>query len=188
VLDEQREQLASQAEAARRQVFEASFFRLLESLRQTVNASEYGAVSGIKAFHAWATSLRGHAGTVIGGADLTPPQVAKYFSDWYRSSRSYIGSYFELVRMILEFVEGSDREDKDRIFYTDVLRSTLTTGELLLLFHYGLSETGDSRFKKLVEKYGFIDAFEPEMWELPATRRGWYSAHRIPRDYAASRC
>lgn len=179
VLAQQSEQLSLQAEAAQREVFEATFFRLLESLRKLVDSTRYSAnSSGAVAMFSWAVELRDYDGAVLRAANLTPSSAANFVAPWYATRRPQLSSYFSLVLMVLEFVEKN--KHKDAVFYSDILSATLSPGELFLLFHYGLSDT---RFKSLAEKYGLLDAFDPTLFDLSRERRAWYSAAGVPRDY-----
>lgn len=182
VLAQQSEQLTLQAEAAQRQVFEATFFRLLETLRRSIDGFETASRSrGIVAMFEWAVQLRDHANGRLRSRELTPDAASSVVASWYPTHRPKLSSYFALVLMALELVEKSNRSDA--IFYTDILRATFSPGELFLLFHHGVGESGNARFKGLAEKYGLLDAFDPEDFDLPGERRLWYSARRVPRDY-----
>jgi hypothetical protein len=182
VLKRQSEEIALQSDAAQRQVFEATFFRLLESLRHLVGSYEVPPASrGITAMLHWALELRDYDSRSLMAEACTPASAADVVARWYPKHRPRLASYFALVLMILEFVEKSGRSDQ--IFYTDVLRATLSPGELFVLFHYGVSN-GSGRFKQLAEKYGLMDGFDPTAFDLPNQRRLWYAASRIPRSYA----
>lgn len=182
VLSQQSDQLTLQAEAAQRQVFETTFFRLVEFLRRLV--TEFGTTPlGTSATFEWAIQLRDHGGGQLRKEELTPDDASKIVASWYTSHSHRLASYFALVLMTLEFVEKN--EPRDAIFYTDILCATFTPGELFLLFHHGVGEGGNARFKLLAEKYGVLDSFDPEAFELSGGRRRWYAASRIARDYRA---
>ncbi len=184
VLSKQSEQLQLQAEAAQREVFEATFFRLMEALRRLTESFEATSRSrGIGAMFEWAVQLRDHAHGQLRSRQLAPDGAASVLASWYPTHRPKLSSYFALVLMTLEFIEKNNRSDA--IFYTDILRATFSPGELFLLFHYGVGESGNHRFKALAEKYGLLEAFDPEDFDLPGERRLWYSARRISRDYTA---
>lgn len=183
VLNQQSEQLALQAESAQREVFEATFFRLLESIRRIVDGYEISATSrGITAMFDWAVGLRDHGDRRLRDERCTPDHAAELVADWYPSHRPRLASYFALVLMTLEFVEKNNRPDS--IFYADILRATLSPGELFLLFHHGAGDAGNTRFKALAEKYGLLASFDPTTFDLPNQRRLWYAASRIPRNYS----
>lgn len=185
VLAQQSEQLASQAEAALKEVFEATFFRLLDSIRRLVDTFEITPTSrGISAMFDWAIELRDQPGHRLRSEQCTPDEAAKMFVAWFSGHRRRLAPYLALVLMTLEFVEKNNRPDA--IFYTDILRATLSPGELFLLFHHGVGEGGNVRFKALAEKWGLLEGFEPTDFDLPGGRRLWYSARRIPRDYVTS--
>jgi hypothetical protein len=185
ILKQQSQELAIQADAAQRQVFEATFFRLLESLRRLVEAYEISATSrGITAMFDWAVELRDYGGRRLAAEQCTPDAAAAVVEQWYPTHRPRLASYFALVLMILEFVEKNNQPDA--IFYTDILRATLSPGEMFLLFHHGAGSEGNARFKVLAEKYGLLDSFDPAIFDLPNQRRLWYAASRIPRNYTVS--
>lgn len=184
VLNEQSEQLAAQADAAQRQVFEATFFRLFESFREIVGALKAAPqLQGTSAMHQWAIMLRDHDNCAILAKDLTPLAAGKIYAGWYPVRRPHMSSYFDMLRMTMEFIEASRRSDA--IFYSDIVRATLSTGELFLIFHHAIGDTGDVRLKALIEKYGLLEVFDPETYDLPAGRRQWYSVRRLSRDYAS---
>jgi len=182
VLKQQSDELAQQSEAARRQVFESTFFQMLQSLRRLVEGYEISATSrGITAMFDWAVELRDHDGRCLASQDCTPDAAAKVVQRWYPTHRPRLASYFALVVMILEFVEKNNRPDA--IFYTDILQATLSPGELFLLFHHGAGNGGNARLKALAEKYGLLDSFDPTTFDLPNQRRLWYTVSGIPRNY-----
>lgn len=183
VLKQQGDQVAIQAEAAEREVFEATFFRMLDSLRRLVDGYEISPTSrGITAMFDWAVSLKDHDDHRLRNERCSPDSAAQVVASWYSSHRPRLTSYFAIVVMTLEFVEKNSRPDS--VFYVDILRATLSPGECFLLFHHGIGPTGNTRFKELAEKYGLLDAFDPTIFDLPNQRRLWYSVSQIPRDYS----
>ena len=156
VLIDQRKQLAAQADAAQKQVFEATFFRLLESLRQLVEQTPLGDHRGAMSMHLLAVSLRDVEGGALKRDELNPITASPFFTHWYSTWRPQLAPYFDLLGMTLEFVVKSDRPDK--IFYVDILRAALSPGELFLLFHFASARSvqGERRLKELCEQYGLL--------------------------------
>jgi hypothetical protein len=116
---------------------------------------------------------------------MNPVTAAPFFTRWFSRYRPLLAPYFDLLAMTLEFVTKSDREDK--IFYVDVLRATLSPGELFLLFHYASAQSeqrGEDRLKELCERYGVLEELDPEMYDLPGDRRLWFRVRQERREYA----
>jgi hypothetical protein len=180
VLGEQRQQLEHQADAARKQVFESTFFQLVTSIRNMVDSRKYAeGIVGTSAMHEWAIKLRDREGQKLREDSQTPITAYKLFEQWFGDSRHILGPYFELVVVTLEFVERSDRPDK--IFYIDVLRATLSPGEQFLLFHFGLYNLEKPDFKRLAEKYGLFEDIRLDAYDLDRARQNWYSARSALR-------
>jgi hypothetical protein len=130
----------------------------------------------------WAVQLRDHGDRRLCHQECTPGAASEIIASWYPTHRPRLASYFSLVLMTLEFIEKNNRSDS--IFYVDIFRATLSPGELFLLFHHGLGELGNTRFKTLAEKYGLLETFDPTAFDLPNQRRLWHVASQIARDYS----
>ncbi len=137
---------------------------------------------GTASLHGLAVELRDWNAHRLRHEAVTPDEAARIFAEWYLSRRTDLAPYFNLTLMTLEFVDLSDRSNK--VLYADILRATLSPGELFLLFHYGIGATSNNaRLKMLAERYGVLEDFIPEMFDLPAERIRWYTVRKISREY-----
>lgn len=80
------------------------------------------------------------------------------FENFYRDEilRYYeddLGHYFRLMRIILRFMDGLERDDG--VLFAEILKSQLFNGEIrILLFHCGVC---DSQLESLCKKYRIFD-------------------------------
>lgn len=85
--------------------------------------------------------------------------------------------YFRYLTTILQFIDESSFLDKDQKFiderykYANILRSTLSSYELVILFYYGLTCLGKD-FKPLAERYSLFMYFDTSL--LAVSRRDKY--------------
>jgi hypothetical protein len=56
------------------------------------------------------------------------------------------------------------------------------------MFHYGVTEGARERFKRLVERCGLIETFDPEHYDLQGARRIWYRARQIRSSHRSDQC
>ena len=183
VLVEQQQQLESQAEATKKQVFESTLFRLIDALRTVVSTIQFTAnnfrSSGTSAIHHLAIQLRDRDNQSLLNPEATPISAAKVFEEWSLTHHHALTQYFSLAAVVVQFIERSDRTDK--IFYFDLFRATLSPGELFLLFHFGLNNHRVPSFKPIAEKYGLFEDLRLELYDIPAGRNIWYSARQVTR-------
>ncbi|MCG3657247.1 putative phage abortive infection protein [Aliarcobacter butzleri] len=78
------------------------------------------------------------------------------FNDIYER---YTGTYFGQIYQILKFIDDSYKEKKieNSQRYVNIFRAQFTKDELKFLFYHCLGSIGKRRFKKLVEDYEFFE-------------------------------
>ena len=80
--------------------------------------------------------------------------IDKAFEKLYRNSPPHLGHYFRQLYHIVNFVDKSEIEEKQR--YADFVQAQLNNNELILLAYNGLSKHGEN-FKPLIEEYGLLE-------------------------------
>ena len=76
----------------------------------------------------------------------------------YLSDKRYIVPYFRQIFQIVTFVDKSDNltsDEKHR--YIGIIRDTLSSDEISLIFYYVISKNGNQRYKQLIEKYALFE-------------------------------
>ncbi len=87
--------------------------------------------------------------------DLSMKELINHsYLEVYRKNQSELGHYFQQLNYILLFLDKNT--DSDKTFYTGLLRTQLSSPELLLIFYDCLSEHGNQRFKQLIVKYNLL--------------------------------
>lgn len=79
----------------------------------------------------------------------------------YLSDKRYIVPYFRQTFQIVTFVDESENltlEEKHR--YISIIRETLSSDEISLIFYYVISKNGNQRYKLLIEKYAMFENIE----------------------------
>lgn len=166
---EQSESLKLQNEATKLQIFENTFFKLIEiySLEvSNLNANmyikhQYFMINELK-FN-YKTELENlSVGNIIGKSVVV--NLLKFFKmmdfsgnyDYINKKFEFItGIYFGQIYQILKFINESDIQNKQR--YVNIFRAQFTKYELEFLFYHCLGSIGKRRFKKLVEDYEFFE-------------------------------
>jgi hypothetical protein len=140
---EQSESLKLQNEATKLQIFENTFFKLLDLIIVNKN----------------------NISTKTFSEDLYSSKAIKLLLSWCKTSTNYdkfnnsyekdTGVYFGQIYQILKFINDSNIESKQR--YINIFRAQFTKDELEFLFYHCLGTIGKRKFKKLVEDYEFFE-------------------------------
>lgn len=77
------------------------------------------------------------------------------YNNFNMKYESETASYFGQLYQILKFIDKSNIENKQR--YVNIFRAQFTKDELEFLFYHCLGNIGKRRFKKLVEDYEFFE-------------------------------
>lgn len=158
ILEEQKDHLEKQNISIKKQLFENTFFKMLELLiditdkikvERFVTPLQKIELHGKDAFHEFLMRLKSKMSTKV-------CPFNEYYNDFYRENNAILGHYFRLLFNIMNFIDNSDIEDK--IFYAKIVRAQLSDNEVAVLFYNGLSERG-TRFKIFIERYGLLKNF-----------------------------
>lgn len=163
-MEEQKEQFVIQNESLKLQVFENTFFQLLQLHNEILNTISVEDVFNVGSSKKVLTG-REAIGVLF---DMFIKRRHRTFHPQYKQAKNLsdeyilfnhvyhetIGHYFRNIYQILKFVDQSLIPNKK--FYTNLLRSQLSSNELGLLFYNCLSELGCERFKPLIERYEFL--------------------------------
>lgn len=160
--------LKLQNKATKNQIFENTFFKLIElfneelkklTLEITIN-SGFISINGIKiTYNNKYESLS--FGSLLGKSviiNLLKLFKMNYFPNYdkYNSKMENItGIYFGQIYQILKFIDESNIKNKQR--YVNIFRAQFTKDELEFLFYHCLGTIGKRKFKKLVEDYEFFE-------------------------------
>ena len=85
--------------------------------------------------------------------ELCEIAFAKFIQKRRADFRHYFGAFYNLV----EFVADSEIEPKD--FYINIVRTQLSSQQMVLLFYSSLSYSGSPHFKPLIERVHFFRNF-----------------------------
>jgi hypothetical protein len=70
-----------------------------------------------------------------------------------------LGHYFRSLYHVIKFVNESEVTDKKR--YTSIVRAQLSSFEHVLLHYNGLSEYGETKFKRLIQDFALLENMGP---------------------------
>ena len=75
--------------------------------------------------------------------------------------------YFRHLYTIIKFIDNIDFFSFDEKYkYTTMVRATLSRYELVWLFYNGISEVGNPKFKRLIEKYSLLKNIREDLLTL----------------------
>lgn len=155
---EQSESLRLQNKATSLQMFENTFFQLLNLFIETKNNLFY--------VHEWYVRTR-VSPVELKTKEFNSLEVIKYLlnklkKDYGRNynkfnieNESFTGAYFGQIYQILKFIDTNEIENKQR--YINIFRAQFTKEELELLFYHCLGDIGKNKFKQLIEEYEFFE-------------------------------
>ncbi|MBI1731904.1 MAG: putative phage abortive infection protein [Gammaproteobacteria bacterium] len=162
-LEGQKLQLAAQNETLRRESFEHTFFALLRLQNDILAAMD----------------LRGPEGQSVRGRDcfrqfcgrfrvcyteyadqhprsMESERINAAYLRFFDENQAELEHYFRSLYNTVKFVKISDVKEKR--FYTNLIRSQLSSYEVVLLFYSCLSDFGRDRFKPLIEEFALLEA------------------------------
>jgi len=161
----QNTQFEIQNNSIKRQVFENTFFQLLNLHNEIIQSislpgRKNNDITGRSAFvtlyndylcsEYFIYELRDKYGDHINFENTN-----EWFLGFHEIYGDKIGHYFRNIYQILKMIDKEDLKDKK--FYSNLLRAQLNNYELGLLFFNCLSDIGYEKFKPLVEKYEFFE-------------------------------
>ncbi|EKJ5338430.1 putative phage abortive infection protein [Vibrio vulnificus] len=165
----QKEEFELQTKAMNKQVFETTFFQLLQLHNEIVQSLQiddgFGnnrkSCHGREVFRVLYKDKFVEQGASyehsfqFGDDEIFSEDINGHYLKFHRVYGHMVGHYFRNVYQILKYVDKSTVEDKK--FYSNLLRAQLSDYELGLLFYNCISDLGNSKFKVLVEKYSFFE-------------------------------
>jgi hypothetical protein len=157
--------LDAQLAAIRRQSHEDAVFQLLSFLREIVREMRLPRENG-------GTDLRGGECIAmlvtlfnrsytwsIGRPDnsqrIEREAIAEAYDQFFRAYEAAVGHYFRCLHELLSLVRSGDPQQQIRL--SRVVKSQLSSNELLLLFYHCLSQWGWTQLKPLVERFGILE-------------------------------
>lgn len=156
------------------EMFEGTFFRLLELHNELVRDLVRQASSGRNVLVGLENELAGFYRSTVNewrNGDEREHVLLAY-DTFFDQRQLWIAHYFHATYHILVHIDR--HADQDAIWYAKILRSHLSTPEIVLLLYYGLTTAG-AKLKVLLERYGMLE-------DLPADRllqpehRSFYAA------------
>lgn len=180
-LQGQKEQLRQQSATFALQQFENTFFSLLRTHGEIVNAmdlvNENGRLTKSRdCFRVWHKRLSGlHAAHAVypPGPEQTLVTVQGIYGRFYKAHQAEIGHYFRHLYHIIKFVKLSPVANKKQ--YTSLVRAQLSSYEHVLLFYNCLSDMGYEKFKPLVEEFALLENMPQDLLLSPSTHWPLYS-------------
>lgn len=150
-------QFEAQTKVLSLQVFENTFFNMLKLHNDIVESMSIRAGNGVdikgrRGFQRLCDEYYSHRHSTM---DIIPCMPG--YEIFYIQNEAYLGHYFRGVYQLVNMIENSIllKEQKER--YIDILRSQLSTYELILLAVHVLSKHGGENIKELVEKYCLLE-------------------------------
>ncbi|MDF1668451.1 MAG: putative phage abortive infection protein [Roseovarius sp.] len=151
VLKDHKTEFAAQNKSLKEQIFENTFFQMLSSLGEIIEAIDLaganGNTTGRDCFKVYYERLRKRNHGTTGG-DLTFV-VEEFFAKYGHE----FGHYFRFLYNFYRYIDESGHTKKHHV---KVLRSYISDYELLLLFYNGQTVAGQN-FCKYFEKYAVFD-------------------------------
>ncbi|HCG5924599.1 TPA: putative phage abortive infection protein [Vibrio parahaemolyticus] len=165
----QKEEFELQTKAMNKQVFETTFFQLLQLNNEIVQSLqiEEGYSTNRKLLHGRGVFRVLYVDKLVengasyeysrqfGDNETFGDDINGHYLRFHRVYGHLVGHYFRNVYQILKYVDQSTVEDKK--FYSNLLRAQMSDYELGLLFYNCISDLGNTKFKFLIEQYQFFE-------------------------------
>lgn len=173
----QRNEFEEQNKTLKRQRFENTFFNML-SLQQEIVSNLYYEYdkrvgNGIKTIQCKGRELFEYVYlymslTVKGIEQYGGLRNVLYHYDYTMFSQldfiSRFDHYFRHMYRIFKYIDSTDLiEDDERYEYTCILRSQLSSYELVMLFYNSLTANGRAKLKPLLEKYSVFNNLREDL-------------------------
>jgi hypothetical protein len=164
-----RQEMQASNAALNQQVFEATFFRLLEQFREVVDRVSYSDKNGASAFAEMAKTIDGNTleplfatpkdGTNSAQKNSRRKKSLGYYNNIYENNKPTLGPYFRSLYHLLKFVHYSKLSDADKARYASLARAQLASTELVVIFANGQTPQG-AGLTPYVEQYGILKHLE----------------------------
>lgn len=145
-------QFEQQTEAMQKQVFESSFFSMM-NLHNDISSS----LRSEDKFKILFWKLNGIAEKTPNYRKALIEHLNSVYEKFMGEAYSDIGHYFRYIYQIMKFIDKSKLSEDEKSVYMNILRAQFSNYELLLLFVNCLCYKRSDKFKCLVEKYGFFE-------------------------------
>ena len=148
----QKKQLQIQSDTFKQQRFENTFFELLRVHIDIVSA--LSSSDGMGRNESRGRECLAHQKKILRTEYMNFNNIDVAFEVLYENYPPHLGHYFRQLYHIVNFVDKSEIEEKQR--YADFVQAQLNNDELILLAYNGLSKHGEN-FKPLIEEYGLLE-------------------------------
>ncbi|MDX7844643.1 putative phage abortive infection protein [Aeromonas caviae] len=145
-------QFEQQTEAMQKQVFESSFFSMM-NLHNDISSN----LRSEDKFKMFFEKLNGVAEKTPHCGKTLIEHLSFVYEKFMGEAYSDIGHYFRYIYQIMKFIDKSKLSEDEKSVYMNILRAQFSNYELLLLFVNCLCYKRSDKFKCLVEKYGFFE-------------------------------
>ena len=145
-------QFEQQTEAMQKQVFESSFFSMI-NLHNTISSNLRNENKFEDLFRKLVSFTKNPSCL---GKNIHE-HLRKTYDVFMAVEYSNIGHYFRYVYQIMKFINSSSLNANDKVIYMNILRAQLSNYELMLLFVNCQCYKRSDKFRKLVEEYGFFE-------------------------------
>jgi hypothetical protein len=157
----QRKDIEQQRKLIYQQSFESSFFHLLnfyhEILASLVIVDDNQSIAGRSCFKViYDKFLSSYNDSDVTGFtnEDTQRYIDHIYTSIYDQYQTDITHYFNTVYRIVYFVAHSEIDNKD--FYLDMIRSQLSSYELIVIFYFCLTHFAPSNFKTTLETHQML--------------------------------
>lgn len=165
----QKDEFQLQTQAMNKQVFETTFFQLLQLHNEIIQSfriekgfgSNTAQVHGRDAFIVLyqdkfiSGNFKGEFYFQFDDDGEFADDINGHYLMFHRVYGHIVGHYFRNIYQIIKYIDLSTVDDKK--FYSNLLRAQLSDYELGLLFYNCISDLGSTKFKSLIEKYQFFE-------------------------------
>lgn len=145
-------QFKQQTEAMQKQVFESSFFSMM-NLHNTISSD----LRNKNKFEAIFFTLVHIAQSPSHRSNKMSEHLNNIYYVFMKHEYFNIGHYFRYIYQVMKFIHSSGLEKDDKFVYMNILRAQLSNYELVLLFVNCQCYERSEKFKKLVEEYAFFE-------------------------------
>ncbi|WP_323881400.1 putative phage abortive infection protein [Aeromonas caviae] len=145
-------QFEQQTEAMQKQVFESSFFSMM-NLHNDISSN----LRSEDKFKILFLKLNDVAEDTPHYGKALIEHLNSVYETFMGEAYSDIGHYFRYIYQIIKFIDNSKLSEDEKSVYINILRAQFSNYELLLLFVNCLCYKRSDKFKCLVEKYGFFE-------------------------------
>ncbi len=104
--------------------------------------------------------------------EIVQGKLIDVYRKYYSKHRKLLAAYFRVVYRILEMIDSSDVEDKNKVHYVKIFRSQLTDTEMLLLRYNAYTSEGE-KMQRYINDYNLLKllpyTMQPEIPQFPDT-------------------